>query len=67
MAISAAKAEEWGISVQLYKLRDEIEKQLKDQFNVTPEVAEETYAIESREDYSIVLHGILEGLGLPHN
>ncbi|MCR4947109.1 MAG: hypothetical protein K5929_09240 [Lachnospiraceae bacterium] len=67
VAVVAAKAEEWGISLQLYKLRDEIEKQLKDQFNVTPEVAEATYAIESREDYSIVLHGILESLELPHN
>ena len=67
MAVVAAKAEEWNISTQLYKLRDEIEKQLMDQFNVTPEVAEGAYAIESRQDYTIALHGILESLGLPYN
>ena len=63
----AATAEEWNINAQLYGLKDQIEKQLMDQFNVTPELAEATYAIESREEYSIALHGILESLGLPYN
>ena len=65
--VVAAKAEEWDINTQLFKLRDEIEKQLMDQFNVTPEAAEAAYAIESRVDYTIALHDILESLELPHN
>ena len=65
--VVAATAEEWNFGTQLYNLRDQIDKQLMDQFNVTPEVAREAYDIESREDYSLMLHGILQGLGLPYN
>ena len=65
--VVAAEAEEWNFSVQLYKLRDEIDKQLMDQFNVTPQAADAAYAIEDRREYSIALHGILETLGLPYN
>jgi hypothetical protein len=47
-------------------LVDEIEKQLMDQFNVTPEQARELYDIDDREEYSLALDEVLTDLGLSY-
>jgi hypothetical protein len=57
-------AEEWDVTVQMNTLVSEIEKQLTDQFNVTPEQARELYAIDDREEYSLALDQVLKDLGL---
>ncbi len=60
-------AEEWGCVSQMNMLKKEIEKQLADQYSMTPEEALEIYAIEDRDDYSVAIHRVLEGLGLRYN
>jgi hypothetical protein len=60
------EAEEWDVTAQMNTLVDEIEKQLMDQFNVTPEQARELYDIDDREEYSLALDEVLTDLGLSY-
>lgn len=62
-----AEAEEYGVTVQMNAIVDEITKQLQDQFNVTAEQARELYEIDDRDDYSLALDEILYELGLKHS
>ncbi len=59
-----AEAEEWGVTTQMNALVTEASQQLQDQFNVTEEKARELYAIDNRDDYSLALDEVLQGLGL---
>lgn len=62
-----AEAEEYGVTVQMNGIVEEITKQLQDQFNVTAEQARELYAIDDRDEYSLALDAILYELGLKHS
>lgn len=62
-----AHAEEWGCASQMKVLKNELIKQLSDQFNMTEQEAADIYAIEDRDDYSIAIHRVLEALGLRYN
>lgn len=62
--LNMAKAEEWSVTIQMNALVTEIEKQLQDQFDVTPERARELYEISHRDEYSLEIDEILKQLGL---
>ncbi len=62
--LNSAKAEEWSVTIQMNALVTEITMQLQDQFNVTPERAEELYEISHRDEYSLEIDEILKQLGL---
>ena len=65
--IENARAEEWGCTAQMNALKKEIEKQLMDQFSMTGDQALEIYDLVDRDDYSVAIHRVLEGLGLRYN
>lgn len=58
------KAEELDIVLEYNLLESQIEKTLEEQFGITADKARELYNMRRREDYSISLRQILEGLGL---
>lgn len=62
--LNMAKAEEWTVTIQMDTLVTEITKQLKDQFDVTPERAKELYEISDRDEYSLAIDEVLGQLGL---
>lgn len=59
-----AEAEEWGVAAQMKTLVSETTMQLQDQFDVTAEQARELYEIDDRDEYSLAIDAVLEGLGL---
>lgn len=58
------RAAEIGLTDTIATLRDQITEKLLSMFQVSADEAREIYSADDREDYSILIHQVIKGLGL---
>lgn len=62
--VHSSEAEEWGVSDKLSDLESQLNKFLREQFDISKRRAKKLYKIKKRQEYTLEVHSILEELGL---